>query len=75
MSIERKVIGEPRKYRGRTITVRHMGPDLLCEIDSIELSGFFIDVKSAVAGGERYIDAQIKAAEEAAKDQQRRKRA
>lgn len=66
MSLIRKVVSKPEEYRGRTITIRHMGPDLLCEVDGIELSGFFIDTEAARAGGQRHIDAEIKAKEEAA---------
>ena len=71
MALERKIVGKPEKYRGRTITIRYMGPDLLCEVDGIELSGFFVDVEAARSGGQRYVDAEIKAEEEAAAKAQR----
>lgn len=59
MAIERKIVGES-EYRGSKITVRRMGPDLLGYVDGVELSGFFINTAAAIAGGERYIDQQIK---------------
>lgn len=48
------------KYEDRTLEVRHMGPDVLGFVNGIELSGFFIDVSAAIAGGQRYVDAEIK---------------
>jgi hypothetical protein len=71
MPITRKVVGKPEAYRGRTITARHMGPDLLGYVDDIELSGFFIDVEAVRSGGQRYIDAEIKAKEDAETKAQR----
>jgi len=59
MAIERQIVGKS-EYRGSEITVRHMGPDLLGYVDGVELSGFFINTAAAIAGGERYIDQQIK---------------
>lgn len=64
MTVERKVIGEPQVYKGRTITAKFIGPDLLGYVDDIELSGFFLDTEAVQAAGERYIDAEIKAEEE-----------
>lgn len=64
MAFERKAIGEPVPYEGSFIQVRHMGPDLLAEVDGIELAGFYIDSEAAVLAGTKYIDSQKKAAAE-----------
>lgn len=64
MAIERKVVGEPAQYQGRTITARHMGPDLLGYVDDVELSGFYLDVEAVRAAGRRYVDAELKAEDE-----------
>jgi hypothetical protein len=67
--ITRKLIrSEP--YEGRTIEARWMGPDLLCFVTpagggtGTELGSFYIDAQAAIDGGQRYIDADIKAAQE-----------
>lgn len=64
MAIERKVVGEPVQYQGRTITARYMGPDLLGYVDDMELSGFFLDLAAVRAAGQRHVDAEIKAEQE-----------
>lgn len=71
MALKRKLVGKPEEYRGRKITARHMGPDLLGYVDDIELSGFFLDTEAVQAAGQRYIDAEIKAKDEAAAKAQR----
>ena len=64
MSITRKVVGDPERYHGRTITARYMGPDLLGYVNDVELGGFFLDLEAVRAAGRRYVDAEIKAEEE-----------
>jgi hypothetical protein len=60
-NIRRKLI-RSETYQGRTIEARWMGPDLLSFVDTLELSGFFIDAQAAIEGAQRYIDAEITAA-------------
>jgi hypothetical protein len=54
-------------YHGRTIEARRMGPDLLCYVDGSELGSFYIDAQAAIAGGQRFVDADRKAAEDKAR--------
>lgn len=61
MAIERKVVGTPSKYRGKTITVRFMGPDFLGYVNDIELSGFFLSAAAAESAGQRYVNEQLDA--------------
>jgi hypothetical protein len=70
--IERKQVGPTQVYHGRKLTARYMGPDLLGFVDDIELSGFFLDVNAAHAAGQRHVDAEIKAAKEAAAKAQKK---
>lgn len=60
--VVRKLIGEPVTYLGRKIEVRHMGPDLLCYVDGIDMDCFYLTSEAAIAGGKRYIDAVVRAA-------------
>lgn len=61
--IVRKLIrSEP--YQGRTLEARYMGPDLLCFVNGVELGGFYIDAQAAIDGGQRFVDADIKAAKD-----------
>ena len=71
MSIERKLIGEPERYKGRLLTVRHMGPDVLGYVDDTELSGFFLNPEAARAAGRRHVDAELKAAAEEKRKKER----
>ena len=61
MSIVRQPAGPPQIYRDHLIQVRIMGPDILCYVGEIELSGFFISEGAAVAAGQRHINAEIEA--------------
>jgi hypothetical protein len=61
--ITRKLI-RSETYQGATIEARWMGPDLLCFVNGTELGSFYIDAAAAIEGGQRYIDADIKAAQE-----------
>lgn len=54
--IERPLIGEPHQYRGCTIEVRHMGPDLLAYVDGIEIPHFYLTQWFAREAGERFVD-------------------
>lgn len=65
--IKRKLI-RSESYQGRTIEARWMGPDLLCFVQGVELGSFYIDAQAAIEGGQRYIDADIKAQQDKAKD-------
>jgi hypothetical protein len=63
--VKRKLI-RSESYEGRTIQARYMGPDLLCFVDGVELGSFYIDAQAAIDGGQRFIDAEMKAAKEKA---------
>lgn len=58
--LQRKQVGDAERYHGRRLTAHYMGPDLLSQVDGVEMSGFYRDVESALAAGRRYVDAQIK---------------
>lgn len=62
----RPLIGQPVDYLGRKIEVRHMGPDLLCEVDGVDLGSFYLTSEAAIAGGQRYVDAIVRAEQELA---------
>lgn len=59
--VTRKLI-RSETYHDRTIEARYMGPDLLCYVDGSELGSFYIDAQAAIEGGQRFIDADLKAA-------------
>jgi hypothetical protein len=59
MAFSRKIVATD-VYEGRRITVRYMGPDLLCEVEGIELAGFYLNTEGAYGAAHRYIDAEIK---------------
>jgi hypothetical protein len=63
MALKRKLIRQ-ETYASRTIEARYMGPDLLCFVDGVELGSFYIDAQAAIDGGERYIEADLKAQRE-----------
>ena len=59
---KRPVVGDPFEYKGRTIVIRHLGPDLLCEVDGSELGGFYRGAEAARAAGIRHVEHLIKEA-------------
>jgi hypothetical protein len=60
--VKRKPVGDPVLYKDAyLIAVTHMGPDLLCHVNGVELSGFYLTREAAVRAGERYADDDIKA--------------
>lgn len=67
MTFERRLVVKPEQYRGRTITARYMGPDLLAYVDEIELGGFYMTAEAAREAGRRYVDAEIDAEEKRAR--------
>ena len=64
MTLTRRMIGKPESYLGRKIVIRHMGPDLLCYVNDVELGGFYTDAKAARDAGIRHVDAEVKAQKE-----------
>lgn len=58
--VERKQVGQPEQYKGHTITVHFMGPDLLCRVDGQDVGGFWITSHHAIQGGKRHIDEILK---------------
>lgn len=65
MSINRTLI-RSETYQGRTLEARYMGPDLLAFVEGAELGSFYIDAQAAIEGGQRFVDADIKALQERA---------
>lgn len=51
-------------HRERNVLIGHIGPDLIAEVDGVELGAFYMDSADAHAGINRHIDAQEKAAKE-----------
>jgi hypothetical protein len=63
MTLTRQLVGVPELYRGSLISVRFLGPDFLCYVGDIEMSGFYISPAAAAAAGQRYINDEIDAKE------------
>ena len=55
MSIERKTVATSH-YKGHTIKVKFLGPDLICEVDGKELPNFYLNAEATRLAGERHID-------------------
>lgn len=53
----RETIGTPQQYKGHTITVHPMAPDVLSAVDGRLLPNYYVNAESARQGGMRYIDA------------------
>lgn len=60
--VTRKLV-RTETYREHRLEVRHLGPDLLCYVDGEDLNSFYINANAAIAGGQRYVDAKLKAQE------------
>ena len=58
--INRKQVAS-ETYGGRDIVVRLMGPDFLCYVGDIELSGFYLSPQAAISAGQKYINDEAKA--------------
>jgi hypothetical protein len=58
--IERKQVGDAERYHGRRLHASYMGPDLLSNVDGVELPAFYLSVEAAIGAGRRYVDDQIK---------------
>lgn len=56
MKINRPVVGEPLEYNGHMIKVLFLGPDLLYEVDGIELSSFYMTAHAARDAGKQCCD-------------------
>lgn len=56
MAINRKKVGETVSYKGHKITVRYLGPDLLCYVGETELPNFYTGAEAARKAGMRHID-------------------
>ena len=54
-----RIISEFR-HRDRACVIGFVGPDLIVEVEGIELSGFYLDSADAHAAINRHIDAQEK---------------
>jgi hypothetical protein len=69
MSIKRKQVGDAERHHGRRLHASFMGPDLLANVDGIELPAFYLSVEAAIAAGRRYVDDQIREEEKKAAKQ------
>lgn len=72
MTVNRKLM-RSEVYKARTIEARYMGPDLLCYVDGVDLGPFYVDVRAAIGGGKRYIDAEEEALAKRSRDGARTK--
>lgn len=64
--VVRPQIGKTLRYRNSLIRIFHIGPDLISEVDNIELPNFYIDAEAARRAGKRHIDDMWKALDQAA---------
>lgn len=62
--LKHRIISE-FKHRERDIVIGHVGPDVIAEVNGVELGAFYMDVADAHAAVNRHIDAQEKAKEKA----------
>jgi hypothetical protein len=68
VAFERKQVGDAERYHGRRLHASFMGPDLLANVDGVELPAFYLSVEAAIAG-RRYVDDQVREeAKKAAKE-------
>lgn len=58
--IKRKQIGDAERYHGRRLFATYVGPDLLANVNDIELPTFFLTVEAALVGARKFVDDQIK---------------
>jgi hypothetical protein len=58
-----RIISSPA-VQGRNCLIGHVGPDLIVEVDGVELGAFYRSTADAWAGIHRHIAAQEKAAQE-----------
>lgn len=73
MTVLRKQLGEPYVYKGKSIVLRIMVPDLLCEVDGIQVGQFWRDWEAGLAAGKRHVDEMEKEAAKAAEARRRKK--
>lgn len=69
--LHRRQVGDTLTYHGAKIRALHMGPDLLCAVDDVELSGFYLNVEAAHTAGRAYVDAERKALDDKRKKENR----
>lgn len=55
MAIERKEVGRI-EYKGRVIRALYLGPDLLGEVDGVEMGNFYVDTEAVYRVAKRDID-------------------
>ena len=60
--IKRKQVGDAERYHGRRLFATYLGPDLLANVNDIELPTFFLTVEAALSAALKYVDEQIKEA-------------
>ena len=56
----REHVGKAELYRNHAIQAVYMGPDLLVEVDTVELGNFYLTREAALAAGRRYVDEKLK---------------
>lgn len=62
MTMRRRQVGDTLEYAGRKIRALHLGPDLLCVVNDVELPNFYLNVEAAHRGGRSYVDDENEAA-------------
>ena len=60
--IKRRQVGDAERYHGRRLHASYLGPDLLANVDDIELPTFFMTVEAALSAARKYVDEQLKEA-------------
>ncbi len=61
MSITRPIVGTPEKYHDHLIAAFFVGPDLIVQVDGMEIPNFYLTAEAARAAGKRYVDDKHKA--------------
>lgn len=58
MVVKRPIVGDPYLYRGRTVSARYLGPDLIAYVNDVELPHFYLDIEAVRGAGRRWVDAE-----------------
>lgn len=54
--IKRRQVGDAERYHGRKLFATYVGPDLLANVDDIELPTFFLTVETALIAARKYVE-------------------
>ena len=59
MTLQRKLV-DCVTYKKHVIDIKYIGPDLLCYVNEIELPNFFVNIRSAIEAGKRFVNEKLK---------------